>query len=428
MRNIISVILGGGRGTRLYPLTMERAKPAVGLAGKYRLIDVPVSNCINSGIKRIYVITQFMSTSLHRHIMQTYNFDVFTDGFVEILAAEQTPDSQSWFQGTADAVRATLKHVTYYKSEAIVILSGDHLYRMDYGKLLNHHFDNKADITLAVYPVSREDAPRMGLLRADSKSRIQEFAEKPKDPSVIEKFTAPADLLSAADLKKGDSRYLASMGIYVFNPKVLINLLKDNDKIDFGKEIIPSSLSKHKLVAYPFYGYWEDIGTIKTFFEANINLAKKDAPFTLYEPGLPIYTRTRNLPPSRIIESEIKDSILVEGSNINGSSISNSIIGVRSIVKDGSRLEEVVMMGADNYEGEEFLYTESEYSEDIPPLGIGKDCELERVILDKNVRIGNNVKITRKSADENRQEDLYWVVDGVTVVRRGAIIPDGTVI
>jgi glucose-1-phosphate adenylyltransferase len=425
VKDVTAVILGGGRGTRLYPLTLERAKPAVGLAGKYRLIDVPVSNCINSGLKRIYVITQFLSTSLHRHIMQTYTFDVFSDGFVEILAAEQTPDSQSWFQGTADAVRATLRHITYYKSDATLILSGDHLYRMDYSKLLAYHFENGADITLAVYPVPLADAPRMGLLRANETGEVTEFAEKPKDPSVISNFKAPSELLTSCGLKPDDDRYLASMGIYVFNPKVLIKSLADGEHIDFGKGIIPAAINNHRVFAYPFSGYWEDIGTIKTFFNANINLAQENPEFSLYEPGWPIYTRTRSLPPSRIIGSEIKDSLIVEGSDIHGASIQDSIIGVRSIVNPGAVLKDVVMNGSDYYEGEEFLESLEEPLNGITRLGIGENTHIEHCIIDKNARIGRNVNITRKSEDIHLEHDLYWIRDGITIIRRGAVIPDG---
>jgi glucose-1-phosphate adenylyltransferase len=318
--------------------------------------------------------------------------------------------------------------LTYYKSDAILILSGDHLYRMDYGKLIRYHFEKKADITLAVYPVTREDAPRMGLLKASEKGYIEEFAEKPQEQEIIERFTAPPDMLNNGGIDKKEERYLASMGIYVFNTDVLIKSLENEEQVDFGKEIIPSSLGRYKLAAYPFFGYWEDIGTIKTFFSANINLAKRNPEFSLYEPGLPIYTRTRNLPPSRIIGSEIEDSMIVEGSNIIDARICNSIVGVRSIINPGSHLNEVVMMGSDNYDGEELLRAEAHRSGDIPPLGIGKNCRIERTIIDKNARIGNNVTITRKEDSETVKKDLYWVCDGITVLPRGSIIPDDTTI
>jgi glucose-1-phosphate adenylyltransferase len=426
MEDVTAVILGGGRGTRLYPLTLERAKPAVGFAGKYRLIDVPISNCINSDIRRIYVLTQFLSASLHRHIMQTYQFDTFTDGFVEILAAEQTHRGEAWYQGTADAVRASLRNVNYYRSDAILILSGDQLYRMDYKDFVSYHRDSKADITIAAYPVTREDAPRMGLLKADAKGRIVEFAEKPKDPKVIEKFRAPKDLLARCGLSENEPRYLGSMGIYVFDPVVLAESLSDTGQIDFGKEVIPSSISKCKVMAYPFNGYWEDIGTIKSFYEANIAMAKPNPAFPLYLPGQPIYTRQRNLPPSRIERSEISESLVVEGCDINGAKIKDSVVGLRSVIGEGTELNGVVMMGADYYEGEKFLQTWESAHKDAPRLGIGKNCRIERAIIDKNARIGDSVTITAKPEDTEVEGQNFWVRDGIVVIPRNGVIKPGT--
>jgi len=426
--DVTAIILGGGRGTRLYPLTLHRAKPAVGFAGKYRLIDITISNCINSGIKRVFVLTQFMSASLHRHIMQTYQFDTFTDGFIDILAAEQTPHGSDWFQGTADAVRATMIHTTYFKSDQMLILSGDHFYRMDYSRLIHHHRESKADVTLCVYPVTREEAPRMGLLKVDREGAVAEFVEKPHDPEVIDRFLAPERLFEIEGNGIGSERCLASMGVYVFEPDILVDMLDKPDQQDFGKEVIPLAIGKHRVMAYPFTDYWRDIGTIGAFFEANINLAHSDPPFRLYQPGFPIYTRTRSLPPSRIIRSEIRDSLLVEGSDIIGARISNSIVGMRSIIGEETSMDEVVMLGADYYEGFPLISASGLPAEDLPPLGIGKNCTIERAIIDKNVRIGDGVTIGRRKGVEEVTEELYWVRDGVTIIPKGTVIPAGTVL
>ena len=426
MKNVVGIILGGGQGTRLFPLTLVRAKPAVGFAGKYRLIDIPISNCINSGIKRVFVLTQFLSTSLHRHIMQTYQFDKFSDGFVDILAAEQTPQRSDWFQGTADAVRATLKHTTYYKSEQIVILSGDHLYRMNYADLVRFHRENHADITLCVYPISPEEAPRMGLIRMDASGAVSEFVEKPKDPTVISRFLVPPRLFNSKGVSFRPGQCMASMGIYVFQPDVLIDVLSDSGKTDFGREIIPSALSRFRVRAFPFSDYWRDIGTIGAFFEENIALAHREAPFQLYSPGWPIYTRTRPLPPARVIGSEIQDSLLVEGSDIVDACISDSIVGMRSIIREGSRLTHVVMLGADFYEGEQLLGQWKGAGEDLPALGIGKNCKIERAIIDKNVRIGEGVIIRAKPEVQEFQGKDYWIRDGITVIPKGVVIRPGT--
>lgn len=423
MKDVTAIILGGGRGTRLFPLTLERAKPAVSFVGKYRLIDIPISNCINSGIKRMFVLTQFLSASLHRHIMQTYRFDTFSDGFIDILAAEQTPHRDSWFEGTADAVRATLNHTTYYDSNETLILSGDHLYRMDYAELLAEHRESGADITICVYPSPEEEASQLGLLRVDDKGQVNEFAEKPKTLELIRKFRAPKKIFKNKDIDIEGDRFLASMGIYVFNTRTLVSILNENTQEDFGKHIIPWSIDKYKLMAYPFAGYWKDIGNISTFFEANISLAQPDPPFKLYYPRWPIYTRMRSLPPTRIIGSSIKDSLVVEGSDIIGADIEDSIIGVRSIVKKGSKLKEVVMLGADFYEGEEVLFKENGNTKNLPRLGIGKNCFIEHCIIDKNVRIGDNVTIKRKPRGSNLDGSDIWVRDGITIIPKGTIIP-----
>ncbi len=428
VKNITAVILGGGRGTRLYPLTLQRAKPAVGFAGKYRLIDIPVSNCINSGIKRVFVLTQFMSASLHRHIMQTYQFDTFTDGFVDILAAEQTPHGSEWFQGTADAVRATLNHTTYYDFSQMLILSGDHLYRMDYRELVTFHRDSNADVTLCVYPVNFEDATRMGLCRVNETGEVEEFVEKPKDPRVIERLAVSPTLFESQGITLPQQCCLASMGVYVFEPGVLRQLLDSREQTDFGKEILPSAIGQFRVAAYPFVDYWRDIGTIDAFFDANIELANSDAPIRLYEPNWPFYTRTRSLPPSRVVRSEIRDSLLVEGSDITGAHIANSVIGMRSIIGENTILRETVMLGADLYEGEQMLREQLDSSGSIPAIGIGKNCIIERAIIDKNARIGNNVIVRSKKGVADSSGDNYWIRDGVTIIPKGATIPDGTVL
>jgi len=428
MKNVTAVIMGGGQGTRLFPLTMLRAKPAVGFAGKYRLIDIPISNCINSGIKRVFVLTQFMSASLHRHIMQTYQFDTFTDGFVDILAATQTLEGSDWFQGTADAVRATLSHTAYYKADQVLILSGDHLYRMNYADLINFHRSTRADITLSVYPVSREEAPGLGLLKVDSSGRVKEFVEKPQDQEIIGRFLAPSRLFNTRGLTIGSDRCLASMGIYVFQTEILLDLLTNTNQTetDFGNEVIPSAIQGYQVMAYPFADYWVDIGTIKSFYEANIALAKPQPPFSLYQPRWPIYTRMRSLPPARIIHSEIRDSLVVEGADITGAAISDSIIGVRSIVREGTRLTGVVMMGADFYEEEQILRSRQHLDKNVPPLGIGRFCVIEKAIIDKNARIGDEVIIKAKPAASNVEGEHHVVRDGITIIPKGAVIPSET--
>lgn len=428
--NTIALILGGGRGARLYPLTLERSKPAVGVAGKYRLIDITVSNCIHSGIRRIFVITQFLSTSLHRHLMQTYRFDAFSGGFVEILAAEQTPSRESWYQGTADAVRESLRHVVQYHADAIVILSGDHLYRMDYGPMVHHHLESGADITLAVQPVPAAEAPRMGLLRAAKNGEVVEFVEKPQDPEVLQRFQAPQHLLDQCGMDDGSGkeRFLASMGIYVFRPSVLVACLKDPDKMDFGKEILPAAVGRYRLHAHPFCGHWEDIGTIRSFFDAHMAMVQPNPPFALYAPGWPIFTRSRSLPPARILESEIHNSLVAEGSDITGAHIRDSIVGLRSVVRPGARLTRVVLQGADYYAGEEPLDARVVPSADAPPLGIGEDSVLEEAIVDKNARIGRGVVVTPKPRGTEIEGANYWVRDGITVFPKGAVVPDGTII
>jgi glucose-1-phosphate adenylyltransferase len=360
--------------------------------------------------------------------MQTYQFDIFTNGIVDILAAEQTPSGSSWFQGTADAVRATLNHTTYYRTEVMLVLAGDHLYRMNYADLVRFHRESGARITVCASPVTREEAPEMGLLGVDRTGRIETFVEKPKDPQVLARYRIPHGAFGMTDASApGAERYLASMGVYVFDLGTLREVLAETRHTDFGRDIIPAAIRTHPVVAYPFEGYWRDLGTIGAFYEANLALVRGTPPFALYEPRWPIYTRTRSLPPSRVIQSAIEDSLLVEGSEIVGATIRESIVGVRSRIREGSRLSQVVVLGADFYEGEEILGGHPR-GQDLPALGIGRSCVIERAILDKNVRIGDNVTIRVRPDVSERQGENYWIRDGVAVIPKGAVIPSGTTI
>lgn len=416
MHDVLALILGGGAGTRLYPLTKLRAKPAVPLAGHYRLIDIPISNCIHSGVNHIYVLTQFNSVSLHRHITRSYHFDRFSNGWVRILAAEQTPASTSWYQGTADALRKQLYQLQVPLSRDMLILSGDHLYRMDYAEFVTFHREHEADLTIAVKPVMAEEASRFGILKADPESRIQSFVEKP-----------PADQLEGLESLPGDKPYLASMGIYVFRSKTLLDMLRQETGSDFGKHIIPAAIKQGlKVYAYPFEGYWEDIGTIRAFYEVNLAMANPHPPFDFFDAEWPIYTRARFLPGSRIIDSDLRQVFLAPGSIIDRATIRQSVIGLRSIVKPGAHLGDVVMMGGDYFE------TEAEKAENanmgLPDIGVGEGSVVEVAILDKNVRIGRNVVIRNHTGEPDQETKSYVIRDGIVVVPKGITIPDGTII
>ncbi len=416
MKDTLGVILGGGAGTRLYPLTKLRAKPAVPLAGYYRLIDIPMSNCINSGINRIYVLTQFNSVSLHRHITRTYQFDNFSGGWVRVLAAEQTPVSQSWYQGTADALRKQLYQLQVPSPRNIVILAGDQLYRMDYSLFVQYHESQDADITIAVKPVSAEDAPRMGILKADREGHITDWLEKPP----------PEKLPDLASLD-GDKPYLASMGIYVFSTEMLVNILREESGSDFGRDIIPAAIRKGaRVYAYRFDGYWEDIGTIRAFYEANLALTTPNPPFDFYSPEWPIYTRARYLSGSHVLGSSIRRVLLAPGSRINNAAVTDSIIGLRSIVHSGAHLRRVIMMGADYFETQAQL--EENRRLGLPDIGVGPGSVIENAILDKNVRIGRNVVIRNHEGMADEETDTYVVRDGLVVLPKGVVIPDNTVI
>ena len=416
MHRVLAVIMGGGRGQRLQPLTKLRAKPAVPIAGKFRLIDIPISNCIHSGIMHIYVLTQFQSVSLHRHIYQTYKFDSFSDGFIEILAAQQTLSSDEWFQGTADAVRRQLPHLRARNMDYILILSGDHLYQMDYTKFLDIHRETGADITVAVKPVGREQVSEFGILKTDANDRIIDFREKPQQ-----------DQLDSLDSETGDSTkpYLASMGIYVFNKGTMVRLLTSDKGDDFGKHIIPNAIKQLNVKAYKFNGYWEDIGTIKSFFHANLALTDPFPAFDLYQGDKLIYTRPRYLPASKILECTIKNSIICEGCIIEKSEIERSVIGIRSKILPGVRLKNVIMMGADGYQS--LCEIDENYMAGSPIIGIGKNTVIENAIIDKNACIGDNVQLINKNNETEYIANNFEVRDGIIIVNKNAIIQSGTV-
>jgi glucose-1-phosphate adenylyltransferase len=416
MQDVLGVILGGGAGTRLYPLTKERAKPAVPLAGKYRLIDIPMSNCLHAGIEKIAILTQFNSVSLHRHIHRTYNRDVFSPGWVQILAAEQKPTSLDWYQGNADAVRKQAIEIRQAGTKYTLILAGDHLYRMDYRKFVEQHIASEADVTVAVQPVARDVASSLGILRLDDQNNIVEFKEKPK---------TDADL-DAMESWAGEERpFMASMGIYVFNTEVLFELL-EGDGNDFGRDIVPQAMAAHRLQGFIFEGYWEDIGTIQRFYQVNLDMAQPDASFDFYSAKTPIYTRPRFMPASEVNGTQLDNVLLTDGCRISKSVVNNAVIGLRSIVKAGTKIDSTIIMGADSYESEAMLKENAKKG--IPDIGIGEGTTIARAIIDKNARIGRNVVI-QDLPNRPDGEGPNWVArDGIIIVPKNAIIPDGTVI
>jgi len=421
---VISVIMGGGRGTRLYPLTMVRCKPAVPLAGKYRLVDIPISNCLNSGLNRIFLLTQFNTASLHRHIQATYRFDPFSAGFVDILSAEQTEKSTDWYQGTADAVRRNLAHFSGTPHDYVLILSGDQLYKMDFSKVIRQHVETRADVTIAAIPFPVSKVEGLGLMRVNDDLSIAEFAEKPKDPAVINKLIisdALEEKLTQTD--HTEKHCLASMGIYVFNRSVLSDAL-NNSMADFGKEIIPSLLGRSRLFSYIFEGYWEDIGTVKAFFDANLALAQPLPPFNFFDELAPIYTKENYLPASKINKCEIDYTVVGDGSIVEDSFIKHSVLGIRSFVRRGCRLEDVVMMGADTYETLE--QTEMNRHQGVPSLGLGHGCDIQGSIIDKNARVGDNVKLSPRGKNDGTYAHGIMIRDGVLVVPKGCIVPANT--
>ncbi len=408
------LILGGGQGSRLYPLTAVRSKPAVPFGGSYRLIDIPMSNCINSRLTQIFVITQFNSASLNRHVSATYRFGVFTRGFVEILAAQQTMDNRDWYQGTADAVRQNLRVLDDHRSKYVLILAGDHLYRMDYRPFLKAHVDHGADISIGVHPVRREEAPDLGIMRVDEEGRIIEFHEKPKDPKLLNSL-----VIRGADHRRA---FLASMGIYIFNRDVLIEALADKEKKDFGKQVIPAAIGKSKVMSFAYDGYWRDIGTIRSFYEANLEMVAPIPPFNFYDTRYPIYTHSRALPGSKITRASIEWCLLAEGCIVTGAELRNTVVGVRSFVRSGCRIFDSVILGADMYEDE------LKRSKDDVGLGIGESCHIERAIIDKNARIGDGVTIVNAKRLEEFDGPNYCIRDGLVIIPKGAVVKPGTII
>ncbi|MEH2462967.1 glucose-1-phosphate adenylyltransferase [Nostoc sp.] len=429
MKKVLSMILGGGAGTRLYPLTKLRAKPAVPVAGKYRLIDIPVSNCINSEIFKIYVLTQFNSASLNRHIARTYNFTGFTEGFVEVLAAQQTLENPNWFQGTADAVRQYLWLLEEWNVDEYLILSGDHLYRMDYRHFIQRHRETGADITLSVIPIDERRASDFGLMKIDDSGRVIDFSEKPKGEALI-KMRVDTSVLGLSKEQAQQQPYIASMGIYVFKKEVLFKLLKEGlERTDFGKEIIPDASKDYNVQAYLFDDYWEDIGTIEAFYHANLALTQQpQPPFSFYDEEAPIYTRPRYLPPSKLLDCQITESIIGEGCILKNCRIQHSVLGVRSRIESGCVIEESLLMGADFYQASVERQSNAEKG-DIP-VGIGTDSLIRRAIIDKNASIGHDVKIINKDnvQEADRESQGFYIRSGIVVVLKNAVIPDGTII
>ena len=419
-RSTVAIILGGGAGTRLYPLTATRSKPAVPIAGKYRLVDIPISNCINSNLNRMWVLTQFNSASLNKHIKNTYQFSAFSSGFVDILAAEQTPDNPGWFQGTADAVRQSLRHIQQHESEYVLILSGDQLYQMDFQAMIDRHRETGAAISIATIPVPEREASEFGIMKVGNDGIITSFIEKPKK-DILPEWVSD----TGAEMQAQGRHYLASMGIYIFNRKLLFDLLLDEykDSTDFGKEIMPNSIAKYKVASYQYDGYWTDIGNIYSFFEANLALTQEIPPFNLYDKTQTIYTRARMLPPAKISGTTLERTIIAEASIINASRIENSIIGIRSRVGHGTNIISCYMMGADYFETLEELEASRQKGE--PNIGVGERCYLKNCIIDKNCRIGNDVRIIGGPHLEPTDHSLYTIKDGVVVLKKNAIIPNG---
>jgi glucose-1-phosphate adenylyltransferase len=418
---VLALILGGGQGSRLFPLTHQRSKPAVPIGGKYRLIDIPVSNCLHADIRRIFVLTQFNSASLNRHIAQTYRMDLFSQGFVEILAAEQTPDNPNWFQGTADAVRQAARHFVRYDADYYLILAGDHLYRMNYCELLDAHIDRKADITLAAQPVSRDEASAMGILRFDRSGQIVGFDEKP-DGARLDAIGQSIPPGSTVAGHAADKPFVASMGIYVFSRDVLLDMLEHDTAKDFGREVIPSALDRHRVHAHLHRGYWADVGTVAAFYEANIMLTRPGAPFKFYDPRRPIYTHPRFLPGARLSDCTVRDVIIAEGCYLDRCTLSDSVIGIRTTIQSGARLSRSVLLGADFYEADD----DAPARRGGPALGIGRDVVLDRVIVDKNARIGDGAQLVNGAGVQEADGDGYFIRGGVIIVPKDGVIAPAT--
>jgi glucose-1-phosphate adenylyltransferase len=423
--NVLSVIMGGGQGSRLFPLTKERAKPAVPLAGKYRLVDIPISNCINSGLRRIYLLTQFNSASLHKHISQSYKFDHFSGGFVEILAAEQTYADMSWYQGTADAVRKNMIHFMNHEWDYLLILSGDQLYRMDFRRIIEQHRDTGADITVATIPVGRRETEALGIMQIDAERRITRFVEKPKEPALQDSLKLPPEWYGPLGIKGEGELFLASMGIYVFNRGIIRRLL-DNTLTDFGKHIIPNAIQDHRVFSFVFQGYWEDIGTIRAFFDANLDVTNELPRFNFFDMAAPIFSRPRYLPGSKINGAQIDHAVISDGCIINRAVITHSIVGLRSSVGVGTVLNRVILLGSDYYESLESIVEHEKAGK--PPIGVGSNSRIENTIVDKNARIGNNVVISPAGKPDKVDHPNYYIRDGIVIIPKNGVIPHGMVI
>jgi glucose-1-phosphate adenylyltransferase len=415
----LSIVMGGGAGTRLFPLTKDRAKPAVPLGGKYRLVDIPISNCLNSGLRSIYVLTQFNTQSLHRHIQSSYKFDNFSRSFIDILAAQQTPEHSDWYQGTADAVRQNMRYFLERPYDYYLILSGDQLYRMDFRSLLHQHIRSGADITLATKPVPRALASDFGIMHTDEERQITRFVEKPKDPAILDELKLTPELLQSIGSPADEELFQASMGIYVFNREVLVSAL-DNDLADFGKHIIPAAIGTRRISAYIFNGYWEDIGTIRAFYEANLDLTALVPQYSFFEAESPIYTHPRFLPGSKINGAALRQAIVSDGCIISDAHIERSVIGIRSIIETGATIRNSIIMGADYYEA-----SANSAPPGAPPIGIGRNCVIDRAIIDKNARIGDGVVITPEGKAADHDAENYFIRDGIVVVPKNAVIPAG---
>jgi glucose-1-phosphate adenylyltransferase len=417
MRNVLALILGGGQGSRLHPLTQFRSKPAVPIGGKYRLIDVPISNCLHAELRRIFVLTQFNSASLNRHVSSAYRMDLFSRGFVEILAAEQTPESTAWFQGTADAVRKAQRHFIQHEASHYLILAGDHLYRMNYAELLQAHVDSDADVTIAALPVDEAEATGMGIFTFDSQGRIAGFEEKPN----AERLRQMAPSLGAGAgfvVADPEKPYIASMGIYLFSRQVLLDLLAQEPGHDFGRELIPAALTRYKVRAFPHRGYWADVGTIESFYDANIMLTRSEAPFSFYDPSYPVYTHARFLPPSKLVRCQLNSTLVAEGCYLEDAAVTDSVVGIRTSIGAGSRVERSVLLGADYYEPEPERYA--------VPIGVGREVVLNRVIVDKNARIGNGARLTNSAGLEHADGNGYYIRNGIIIVPKDGTVAPGT--
>lgn len=423
MRDVLVIILGGGRGTRLFPLTRLRSKPAVPIGGKYRLIDVPVSNCLHADLRRIFVLTQFNSASLNRHIAETYRLDLFSEGFVDILAAEQTPETSTWFQGTADAVRRALRHFADYEARYYLILAGDHLYRMDFTALVGAHVERRADITIAAQPVAPAEAPGMGIFRFDRDGQIVAFEEKPSAERLAAIGSSVPD--GATFMTPDTDRpFVASMGIYVFTREVLLEVLAADQHVDFGREVIPAALGRYRVRPWIFRGYWADVGTIASFYDANMLLTRRGAPFSFYDPSRPIYTRPRFLPASRFFGSSVRDAMIAEGCFLDSCTVEESVVGIRTRIDRGARITRSVLLGADYYENPALL----RQCVGTPALGIGRDAVLDRAIVDKNARIGDGARLVNARGVDCADGDGWFIRNGIVIVPKGATIAPGTVV